>query len=175
MTQFVILKTLLKMNLMAYNRGEIVDKAPASGATFRKGDPVKTKSPGGVNFLRKLSSGRKKVRRHDSNCTLETCNAEEEEDQPTPSTKKNRSPQATTIIKDTSIPLELQNYFLALISVPPGAFICRKSQGGSTGSKTNTTKKNVQAPLIFYQLILVDGNLVPEKIIYLSSESVHHS
>ncbi len=33
---------------------------------------------------------------------------------------------------------------------------------------------NFQVPLTFYQLILVDGNLIPEKIIYLSSETLHH-
>jgi hypothetical protein len=107
LTQFFIWNTLLRMKIPAYNRGEVVDKAPASGATFfRKlikkskrnksakqeektcchdADPVKTESPGGVTFLRNLFSRREGMCREDSDSTLQTYTSmfddEEEEEE----------------------------------------------------------------------------------------------
>jgi hypothetical protein len=168
------------MTFLAYNRGKVIDKAPASEATFHEADPVTVESTGGVNFLRKFSSSENGMRRYDSSWVLKTFNAEDEEDQLTPITKKTRVPLPTPIIEGT-------------------AFMRRKWQDGDSASKANKTNKkvsfrmdepkfelddgddddddecvlNFQGPLIFYQLILFDGNLVPEKIIYLSSETVH--
>jgi hypothetical protein len=110
LTQFLIWNTLLKMNIPAYNLGnlgEVVDKTPASGATFfralikgsnrdkpakrdkktccHEADPVKTDSPDKVNFLRKFFSRREDMCRDDSDSTLQTYTSifddEEEEEE----------------------------------------------------------------------------------------------
>jgi hypothetical protein len=106
-------------------------------------------------------------------------------DQPTNIAKKTPAPRPTPLIKDTHIPLELKLVVHAScrgeeVDKPPysaGAFISRKSRRGSNGSKTDKIQNkvsfrsdkpkselNIQAPQSFYQLMMVDGNLVPKRV-----------
>jgi hypothetical protein len=103
-------------------------------------------------------------------------------DQPTPIVKKTSTPRPTPIVKDTRIPLELKLVALASchgekVDKAPitSTSMCQKWQDADSGSKPYKTNKkisfrldeptfNFQTPLSFYQLILVEGNLVSKRV-----------